>query len=115
MPFTRWTTPDFRLASPVDSGMTIANRSQVATKLRLTARTMAGAGVVAMATGSRLTSSAQWARRVWNDSAQAKNCGSGSMRTAGSLGSGDHISIEILHTLRRLMAKNIPTTAVGQM
>jgi hypothetical protein len=95
--------------------MTIANRSQAAIKLRLTARTMAGAGVVAMATGSRLTSLAQWARRVWNDSVQAKSCGSGSMRTVRSLGSGDRISIKILRMSHRSTAKNMPITAAERM
>jgi hypothetical protein len=99
----------------VNSAMIIANRSQPATKLRITARTMAEADAVAMATGWRSTSSAQRARRVWNDSVQAKSCGRGSMCMAGSLGSGDRISIKILRMLRRRTAKNMPFTEVRQM
>jgi hypothetical protein len=75
---------------------------------------MAEADAPAMAMGSRSTSSAQRARRVWNDSVQAKSCGSGSMCMARSLGSGDRISIKILRTLRRWTAKNMPFTTVGQ-
>src|SRR5262245_6837193 len=47
--------------------------------------------------------------------ASSESCGSGSMRTRRSLGSGARISIETRRTSRRSMARNMPTSAAGPM
>ena len=50
-----------------------------------------------------------------SDSPQAKSCGSGSMRTRRSLGSGARISIETPRMLRRSMARNMPPSVAGRL